>query len=101
MNIGAMIKSERKRQNISMNTLAKRAEIGQSTLSYIESGQRQPTFEVIERIVKGLGLTLGEFFTKEKSELEPELRRLVDTAKKLTPEQRESLQRLLDAINKD
>ncbi|MDR3540764.1 MAG: helix-turn-helix transcriptional regulator [Desulfosporosinus sp.] len=101
MNIGKMIQQERKRQQISMNALAKRAEIGQSTLSYIESGQRQPTFEIIVRIVNGLNLTLADFFAEEKPELEPELRRLLDTARKLTPEQREHLQKLLETMSKD
>ncbi len=101
MNIGEMIQQERQRQKISMNTLAKRVEIGQSTLSYIESGQRQPTFEIVLRVVSALNLTLAEFFAGERPELEPELRRLLDTARKLTPEQREALQKLLETMSKD
>lgn len=100
MDIGTRIRKERERQKISMNALAKKAEIGQSTLSYIENGLRQPTFEIIERIVKALGITLTDFFAEEKPELEPELRRLLETAKKLTPEQREQLQRLLESLSK-
>ena len=42
MNIGKMIKQERERQGLSMNKLAKTANIGQSTLSYIEAGYRNP-----------------------------------------------------------
>ena len=101
MDIGKMIKIERERQGISMNALAKRAQIGQSTLSYIESSQRQPTFEVVERLVTALGFTLPEFFAGNKPDLDPELRRMVDTAKKLTPEQRESILQLLETMGKE
>ncbi len=61
MNIGKMIKQERERQGLSMNKLAKTANIGQSTFSYIEAGYRQPTFDVLERIIIALGFSRGHF----------------------------------------
>jgi len=98
MDIGTLIKDERERQNISMNKLAKMANVGQSTLSYIESGERQPTFDVLERIVLALGFSLADFFAEDKPELAPDIRRLIQAAERLTPEQRELVQKLVESI---
>jgi transcriptional regulator with XRE-family HTH domain len=51
MDLGQMIKMNREKTNISMNELARRAGIAQSGLSKIEAGQRQPTFDLLERII--------------------------------------------------
>lgn len=48
-----------------------------------------------------LNITLTEFFAEERPQLEPELRRLVDTARKLSPEQLDYLQKLLESLSKD
>jgi len=89
-------------RNISINKLAELSDITQSTLnSIMNSSDPNPQFKTIERICTGLGITLADFFLEQKPELAPDLRRLLDTAKKLTPEQREYLQKLLDTINKD
>ncbi|MDQ0287794.1 transcriptional regulator with XRE-family HTH domain [Desulfofundulus luciae] len=74
-----------------MNALAKLSGASQSAISEIESGKRKPTFDVLERIVKGLGLTLAEFFSEETPSLSPDLRQLLDEAESLTPEQRQKL----------
>lgn len=47
-----------------------------------------------------LNVSLSTFFAEEGQELAPEFRKMVDTAKKLTPEQRESLQRLMETMGK-
>ncbi|ABO49425.1 putative transcriptional regulator, XRE family [Desulforamulus reducens MI-1] len=65
MKLGQRLKSMREQQNISMNMVAKRADIAQSTLSRIESGQQMPTFDVLERIITALGLTLADFFSED------------------------------------
>ncbi|QGP93343.1 helix-turn-helix protein [Neomoorella glycerini] len=91
MDIGLRIKFFRERQNLSMNALAKRSGASQSAISEIENGKRQPTFEVLERIVKGLGLTLAEFFAEETPSLPPDLRQLLREAESLTPSQRKKL----------
>ncbi|MCG8400856.1 MAG: helix-turn-helix domain-containing protein [Firmicutes bacterium] len=91
MDIGQRIKIARERQGISMNALSKKSGAAQSAISEIESGKRQPTFEVLEKIVTGLGLTLSDFFSDHAPELPPEIRQLVDLAQRLTPRQREIL----------
>ncbi|CQR71060.1 HTH-type transcriptional regulator PuuR [Sporomusa ovata DSM 2662] len=99
--IGYRLRDLRLQKKLTMKEVAEIAGIAQSSLSYIENGNNSPSIETLETILMALGITMGEFFSEEKPELEPELRRLLDTAKKLTPEQRELAQRLLEALGKD
>lgn len=98
MNIGSKIKEIRENQNMSMNSLAKMCEVSQANLSRIESGQQQPAFDTLERIITALGFTLIDFFSADKPELEPDLKRLIDTVRTFTPEQRQALQVFLELM---
>lgn len=98
MKIGKKIKEVREAQKISMNRLAKICEVSQANLSRIESGQQQPAFDTMERIIVALGFTLAEFFSKYNSELDPDLKRLFDTIRTLKPEQRQALQIFLERM---
>ncbi len=100
MNLGLKIKTVRTQQNISMNTLAKRANIAQSTLSRIESGNQMPTFDVLEKIIDGLGYTLSDFFadTQETELLPAEIRQAVDLLQQLPDSHRETFIELLEAL---
>lgn len=98
MDISQIIRSNREKQNMSINLLAKKAGISQSSLSRIEAGINSPTFEVLERIVAALGLSLNNFFSSIQPELEPDLKRLLDTLKVMTTEQRQALQVFLECM---
>ena len=91
LNIGELINKTRNYQNISMNKLAKLADVSQSSLSRIESGTNYPTFDVLERIITALGFSLAEFFSEEKQNIDPSITRLLQVAKRLTVEEREAL----------
>lgn len=103
MDIGQKIKQAREQQGLSMNALAKRSGAAQSALSEIEKGRRQPTFEVLNRIVSGLGYTLSDFFseTKEEEPLSPEARRVIEKVKQLSPRQLKILEPVLDEWKTD
>lgn len=98
MEIGKLIKQRRGQRGFTMNALAKRSGVGQSTLSEIESGKRQPTYEIIERIVNGLNMTMVEFFSEEEPELPGHIRDLINSAQKLTPEQVDILNQFIKSI---
>lgn len=101
MDIGKLIRQARVNQGLSMSALARLSGVPQSSISEIEAGKRQPSFDSVERIVSALGFSpFSAFFAEEKPELEPEIHRLLDTARKLSPEQRELAQRLLEALTK-
>ncbi|MEA4925459.1 MAG: helix-turn-helix transcriptional regulator [Syntrophomonadaceae bacterium] len=98
MNIGELIKSHRNKQNLSMNALARKADIAQSGLSDIEAGKRQPTFDLLEKIVNALNLTWSEFFKEVEPEISHELRSLLKNAKQLTPAEIDALNQFICII---
>lgn len=55
MAIGNQIKQAREQKRMSQNELAKRAGLAQSTLSYIESGEKSPTMDTLQAIAVALG----------------------------------------------
>lgn len=101
LEIGTIIKIYREQQCKSINEIADKANISQSTLSRIEAGMNSPTFDVLERIIKALGLSLIDFFSTNKSDLEPDLKRLLDAAKNMTPKQIKALQIFLETLKID
>ncbi|MBM7856176.1 transcriptional regulator with XRE-family HTH domain [Desulfohalotomaculum tongense] len=100
MDIGKRIKNIRQQQGLSMNELARRAQVAQSNLSYIESGQRQPTFDLIQRICNGLGLTVPEFFNMDyqPNPISSDFNNLLDKTKNLRPSQQQAIKNILSAV---
>ena len=52
----------RKLNKISQEELAFRCDINKNYLSDVERGTRNPTLKVVNKIAKGLGITLEELF---------------------------------------
>ena len=67
--IGKKIRSIRQTNNISQITLAKKAGIAQSTLSYIENGRKNPQFETLAAICKALDITILELLTYNEPDI--------------------------------
>ncbi|ADY56306.1 helix-turn-helix domain protein [Syntrophobotulus glycolicus DSM 8271] len=101
MNYGKRVKYFRDVAGISANALAKNVCLDPTTIYKIEANDAKPSLGSLERICEALGISLADFFSEDNQELEPELRRLLNTAKKLTTEQRDYLQKLLDSLSKD
>lgn len=100
MNIGQKIKKVREGQNMSMNTLAKLCKVSQPNLSRIENGQQQPAFDTLERIIAALGYTTADFFLSDKPELEPDVKRLLNSIQALNSCQRLALYAFLEEMRK-
>lgn len=96
MNIGEKLKLIRDQQKISMNTLAKRADVSQSTLSRIEAGSQLPTFDVLERCIAALGYTLADFFANQSPEIPPEVHKIMEKIIRLSPRQLKILDSVLE-----
>jgi transcriptional regulator with XRE-family HTH domain len=62
-NIGDKIKYMRQQKKLSQYTLAKKAGVAQSTLSYIEKGAKRPRFETQQAICAALGVTVFALLT--------------------------------------
>lgn len=59
-NVGDQIKSVRKEKNITQNELSELTNIDQAIISKIETGKHLPRFDTIERIAKGLNVTVSQ-----------------------------------------
>ncbi|MBP2653734.1 MAG: sinR 2 [Firmicutes bacterium] len=99
MNIANRILELSNQRDISINRLAELSDITQSTLnSIMNNSDPNPQYKTIEKICHGLGITLADFFAEAEPEFTPELRRLLETVMKLTAEQRNQLQKLLETM---
>jgi len=58
MNIGTVIKTQRKKQGLKQIELASKCGLSQSYLSSIEKGTKEPTLGVLKDIAKALSLPL-------------------------------------------
>lgn len=94
------IDDERIKRNWSEYTLAKNSDITQSTISTWYRKRLQPSVASIEKICKGLGISLSEFFNEESSciYLTPQQNEILDLWDSLTSIQRESIINLLHAF---
>lgn len=61
--IGGRIRQLRKEQGLSQEKLALMVGVERSYLAKIESGSRNASIDLLERITSGFGLTLPEFFS--------------------------------------
>ena len=61
--LGARIKELRKRLGISQEELASRAGMHWTYLSDLERGRQTPTLDMLNRVARGLDVTLADFFS--------------------------------------
>ena len=97
------IDAERMKRNWSEYTLAKNSDITQSTISTWYRKHLQPSVASIEKICKGFGISLAEFFNDESSYmyLTPQQSEIIELWDALTPIQRDSITNLLRSFQPD
>ena len=64
--IGETVQSLRAAANLSLRALASRTGFSASFISQVEHGQASPSIASLEKIASALGVTLSEFFAREK-----------------------------------
>lgn len=64
--IGRKVRELRKQRRLSQSELALKAGIAQSTLSYVESGKKEPQFDTLSSICKGLGISVLELLSYDE-----------------------------------
>jgi transcriptional regulator with XRE-family HTH domain len=67
MLIGAKLKVFRKGQGLSLRALAELSDVTVGTLSQIENDNTSPSVGTLKRVLKALGLSMGEFFDSVES----------------------------------
>ncbi len=60
--VAAIVKTLRHRAGLTLNELARKAEVAASTISKIESGQLSPGYDIILRLADGLEVDVAELF---------------------------------------
>lgn len=98
--VGERIRALRMRSGLSQAALARRAGIGQTSVSAIETGKQSPTVDTLERICQALGVALEQFFCKQGNvDLVPlHMQDLMEMARRLTDEQVASLVAFLRSV---
>ena len=86
-------------KNISSRKMSLDLDLSNSYINQIENGIKVPSLENLLKILDYLDITLADFFSEETPDLSPQLRRLLNTASKLTPEQLAAVQALLDTMS--
>ncbi|MBT3232773.1 MAG: helix-turn-helix transcriptional regulator [Calditrichaeota bacterium] len=64
--VAQRVRQIRREKGINQEELANNAEINRSYLSSVENGKSSPTIEVVERLAKGLGVSIAELMMSEK-----------------------------------
>ncbi|SHI78428.1 helix-turn-helix domain-containing protein [Propionispora hippei] len=100
INVGERIKTIRKSKGFTSNSLAEQLEVSQSFVSGIENGSKKCSLETLDSICTILDITLAEFFQEDDSDINPNVKRLLEASKHLTAEQKELLTSFLETLNK-
>jgi transcriptional regulator with XRE-family HTH domain len=64
--VGSSVQRLRRDKGLSQEELAHRADIHQTYLSGVESGKRNPSVGVLERIAAALSVDIEEFFRRPR-----------------------------------
>ena len=86
--IGKRIKRKRKTLHITQADLAAACDICDTYLSYIESGIKTPSLEVIDKLASALGITVADLLGgKQTSRSESYCTKITEMLEKCTPEE--------------
>ena len=100
MQVGQRIRSLRKRQGLTIEALASKAELDPTYLGGIERGVHNPTLRVVVRVSLVLGVEMASLLCPELAEDDASVLRatLAERAATLDAEQLRLVLRLMDAI---
>lgn len=65
LDLGARVRELRKAQGWTLEEAAQRAGLARSTLSKIENHQMSPTFDAVQKLATGLGISVPQLFTPQ------------------------------------
>lgn len=63
-----LLREERESRGISKYALSAQCGLAQQTISYVERGLRQPSFETMVRIADGIGVELEDILKRARKE---------------------------------
>jgi len=98
INVGERIRQLRKAKNITSTNLAQKLGVTQSFISGIETNHKKCSLETLDAICTLLDISLTDFFQEDETELEANLKELLDASKSLTVEQRDLMTMFLKSL---
>lgn len=84
----------------SVAKLSKSSGVAASFIQRIESGEQNPTVDRMEKICRGLGITMADFFNEGNTELTPDMMEFVNKVRNLTQEQIQAFNTILAVLDK-
>ncbi|MQL53629.1 helix-turn-helix domain-containing protein [Desulfofundulus thermobenzoicus] len=99
IDIGNRIREIRTAKKITVSRLAQEIGVAQSFVSGIEAGTKKCSLENLDKICHALGITLHDFFAPSEDqgvEMTPDMRQIIDAARRLTPRQRKILLEVME-----
>lgn len=72
MDVGERLKAIREIRGLSQRELAKRAGVTNSTISMIEKNGVSPSVSSLKKVLSGIPISIGDFFTLDIENIEPE-----------------------------
>jgi transcriptional regulator with XRE-family HTH domain len=75
--MGSIIRSAREAKELTQASLAEKIDVSIRTIIAIEKNQRNPTYEVLYRLVRTLDISADLIFNPEQAHLSPEQDQLV------------------------
>lgn len=72
MDVGERLKAIRKMKGLSQRELAKRVGVTNSTISMIEKNGVSPSVSSLKKVLSGIPISIGDFFTLDIENMEPE-----------------------------
>lgn len=64
--VGQRIRQLRKELELSQEGLALKAEVDRTYVTDVEAGRRNVSLEILERLIKALGVSVAEFFNSRE-----------------------------------
>lgn len=64
--VGLRIRHLRKEQELSQEALGYKAEVDRTYVTDVENGRRNVSVEILERLIKALGISVAEFFNSKE-----------------------------------
>ncbi|WP_027856950.1 cupin domain-containing protein [Marinobacterium jannaschii] len=72
MELGDRLKAIRERKGLSQRELAKRAGVTNSSISMIEKNSVSPSVSSLKKVLAGIPISIGDFFTLDIDDIKPE-----------------------------
>lgn len=66
LKVGQRIKELRKKLDLSQEALGLKAEVDRTYVTDVENGRRNVSMEILERLIKALGVSFAEFFNSKE-----------------------------------